>query len=681
MHNVGTYSVEQGIGIITIDAPPVNALSIDVRRALDEGLCLYATDDRVRAILLICGGRTFFSGADVGEIGRPIQEPSIQQIFDDIERIHKPVIAAMHGAALGGGYELALVCDYRIATPTARMGLPQVKFGLVPGAGGTQRLPRLVGVETALDLITAGRAVAAPEARELGMIDALAQSGDLRADAIAFAREIVAEKRPLARISARDDKLYPMRGHHDLFARYRREHANAWRGRNAPGAAVTAIEAAVEMPFELGIQVETDLFIELRASTESAALRHMFFAERETAKIPDIPADTPVLPVKNIGVVGAGTMGTGIAINFLNIAMPVTIVEREQGALDQGVATIRRHYEAAVARGRLNAEQARTAMALLTPALSPAALADADLVIEAVYESMAVKQEVFARLDATVRPDTILATNTSFLDINAIAATTRHPRRVIGMHFFAPAQVRRLLEVVRGAQASKTVVHTAMQLGRKLGKLPILAGACHGFIANRLMMAQMAAAEHLALSGTPPATVDKAAWDFGFAMGPFQTIDLVGLDVLGRDDDQRSLRGDLVAQGRLGQKRNGGFYDYDDKRQPTPSPIAAQVIADFAAWRGIPPDKEAVDAEIIARLLYPVVNEGARILAEGIALRPGDIDIAATLGFNWPAHTGGPMFWADTVGLENIVAGLREQHIEPAPLLVERAAAGGRLGR
>ena len=681
MSGVGTFEIEDGIGIITIDSPPVNSLSVHTRRALDEGFRRFAADDIVKAIVLICAGRNFFAGAEITELGKPQQEPRLQDVIERVEQGSKPVIAAIHGTALGGGYEMALICHYRIAVPSAKVGLPEVKLGILPGAGGTQRLPRIVGPEIALDIIVKGAPVGAKKAFELGMVDALAEEGRLRADAIAFARQVLAAGGPHTRVRDRQDKVEPARAHPEIFADFRKANARATRGFKAPENIIKAIEAAVALPFEEGVVRERELFGELIASTESAAQRYDFFAERESAKVPDLPKGTATLPIKKVGVIGAGTMGGGITMNFLNAGIPVTLVEMTQAALDRGIGVIRRNYENTAAKGRMTAPQVEQRMALITPALGLEALAEVDLVIEAVFEEIGVKQEIFARLDGIVRQGAILASNTSFLDLDAIAAATSRPEWVVGLHFFSPANVMRLLEVVRGAKTSPEVIATAMGLAKTIAKVPVLARVCHGFIANRVMAVRGRAADDLILRGPTPQEVDQALYDYGFAMGPFQMIDLVGLDVLGRGDAERSVRGDLVARDRLGQNRNGGYYDYDDKRKATPSPLAAALIADFAAFKGITEKLALSPAEIVARLLYPVVNEGAKVLEEGIAIRASDIDVACILGYNWPVYTGGPMFWADTVGLQNIVDGLRAQGVEPAKLLVEKAASGGSFTR
>ncbi len=681
MSQVGTTEVIDGIGILTIDYPPVNALSVHTRKALDEGFRQFAADDSVKAIVLICAGRTFVAGADISEFGKSLDGPNLQDVFDIIESGSKPVVAAIHGTALGGGYELALICHYRIAVPSARVGLPEVALGLLPGAGGTQRLPRIVGIPAALDLITGGAPVGAKQALDLGMIDALAEEGKLREDAIAFARKVVAEGGQLLRVRDRQDKVEPYRGQSEIYADYLTKNARAFRGFKAPFNIVKAIEAAAELPFDQGKVRESELFQELLTSTESAAQRYYFFAEREGAKVPDLPRDTAALPVKSVGVIGAGTMGGGITMNFLNAGIPVTLVEMSQAALDRGVGVIRKNYENTAAKGRMTAEQVEQRMALITPSLGLEALNDVDLVIEAVFEEMGIKKDVFGKLDGIAKPGAILASNTSFLDLDEIASATSRPESVIGLHFFSPANVMRLLEIVRGAKTANAVLATALKITKAIAKVPVVSRVGPGFIANRVMAPRSHAASALVLEGPTPQDIDKALFDYGFAMGPFAMNDLVGLDVIGRGSNERTLNGDLVKLGRLGQKQNGGFYDYDEMRQASPSPVAAQVIADFAAFKGVE-NKGPQSAEaIVARLLYPVVNEGAKVLEEGVAIRASDIDVACILGYNWPVYTGGPMFWADTVGLPKVVEGLRAIGIEPAKLLIDKAASGGSFSR
>ncbi len=687
MTDVATLSVEDGVGVLTTDSPPVNALSAAVRRGLDQSFKQFAADPAVKAIVVICGGRTFFAGADISEFGKPLQPPGLHDVFNIIEGGNKPVVAAIHGTALGGGLELALVCHYRVAVPSAKVGLPEVALGLLPGAGGTQRLPRLVGVERALDLITSGRHMGARDALDWGVLDALAEEGQLRRDAIAFARQVLAENRPLKRARDREEKVAPHRGKREVFAEFRAKNARAFRGFKAPENIIKCIEAAVELPFDQGMARERELFMELLTSTESAAQRHVFFAERETAKVPDVPGDTPTIAIRSVGIIGAGTMGGGIAMNFLNAGIPVTLVEIKQDALDRGVSVIRSNYEASAKKGRLTIADVEERMGLITPSLDLASLSKVDLIIEAVFESMPIKKEIFAKLDGIAKEGAILASNTSYLDIDEIASATKRPESVVGLHFFSPANVMRLLEVVRGVKTDKAVIATGMKLAKQIGKIPVLSRVCHGFIANRLMNPRGREANALIVQGPTPQEVDSAIYGYGFAMGPFQMGDLVGLDVIGRDSTERTVRGDLVARGRLGQKQGGGFYDYDEKRNATPSPVAAEVIAAFAREHKIPQKGQMSEEEIVARLLYPVVNEGAKILEEGIALRASDVDVAAIMGYNWPVYTGGPMFWADTVGLAKVVAKLKVYEREdgaayrPSALLEKLASEGKKLHR
>ncbi|GGZ17321.1 3-hydroxyacyl-CoA dehydrogenase NAD-binding domain-containing protein [Novosphingobium colocasiae] len=682
MSDVGTIMIESGIGVLTIDNPPVNALGFKTRKAIFDGFKTLEADDRVQAIVLICGGRTFFAGADISEFGMPFQQPDLRVVLAALERSSKPLIAAIHGTALGGGYETALVCHYRIAVPSAKVGLPEVHLGLLPGAGGTQRLPRVVGVEAALDIMTTGRPVPAKKAKELGMIDALAEEGKLREDAIAFARQILESAAPLVRVRDREDKIAPARGTPEIYAAFLEKNKRAFRGFKAPANIVAAVQAAAETAdFDAGLVREVELFDELMASSESAAQRYYFFAERETTKIPTVPSATPKVDIIQVGVIGAGTMGGGIAMNFLNIGMPVTLVETSQAALDRGISVIRRNYEITAQKGRMTQGQVEQRMALITPALGLEALAEVDLVIEAVFEEMDVKKDVFGKLDKICKQGALLASNTSFLDVDEIASVTSRPQNVLGLHFFSPANVMRLLEVVRGEKTSKEAIATAMALGKRLGKVPVLSGVCFGFIANRIMTPYTAGAMNVLLEGGTPEDVDAALVSYGFAMGPLAMLDLVGLDVIGRESSERTIPSELVKLGRLGQKQNGGFYDYDEKRCATPSPVAAKIVADLSRDLGVENKGTRSAEQIVAQLLYPVVNEGAKVLEEGIALRASDIDVAAILGYNWPIYTGGPMFWADTVGLSKIVEGLRAAGIEPAALLVRKAEAGEALAR
>ena len=673
--------VRDGIAVITLDNPPVNAFSTVLRAGAKSAVEQAVADPAVQALVLICAGRTFVAGADISEFGKPAQEPSFLDVFDAIEFASKPVIAAIHGTALGGGFELALVCHHRIAASSAKVGLPEVNLGILPGAGGTQRLPRVVGAEKALEIMTSGRLLDAGEALSLGLIDKVEQD-DLLGSAVSFAREIVGSGAACPRIRDREDRTVADRSDPAIFDAFRRANARRFRGFKAPEGIVKAVEAAVTLPFEEGMAREAALFEALVSSIESAAQRHLFFAERGTAQVPDVPSATPTIAIETVGVIGAGTMGGGIAMNFLNAGIPVTMVEMTQAALDRGIGIIRRNYEASAAKGRMTQEQVDARMALITPALSIDVLGQADLIIEAVFESMEVKRQVFSQLDRIAKPGSILASNTSFLDLNQIAAATQRPEAVVGLHFFSPANVMRLLEVVRGEHTSAEVIATAMRLAKRIGKVPVLSRVCPGFIANRLLAPRGYQADALALEGTPVQAIDQALTDYGFAMGHFQMMDLVGLDVVGRDATSRTVMGDLVAADRLGQKKNGGYYDYDERRQATPSPVAAKIIADVAAATGVEQKPVSDPQLLLERLLLPVVNEGARILEENVALRAGDIDVAAVLGYGWPVFTGGPMFWANTIGIEQVVVGLDQLASEhgdafrPSPLLVGMAAKG-----
>ena len=665
--------------VVSANNPPVNALGHAVRAGLEAAIKAAAADSGVSAIVIRCEGRTFFAGADITEFGKPPQAPGLPDVCDLIEQSSKPVVAAIHGTALGGGLEVALGCHYRIAVPSAKLGLPEVKLGLLPGAGGTQRLPRVAGVADALPMIVFGDPVSAKKAESIGLVDRIAGEDSLEADAIAFAREI-AKKAPLPVSSARNDKIEAAKADAGVFDRFVTENARKLRGLDAPAACIEAVRAAVDLPYAEGVKKERELFFKLLTGNQSKALRHVFFAERAAAKIDGIPADTPVLPIKKVGMLGAGTMGGGITMNFLSAGIPVTIVEREQAALDRGVSIIRKNYENTAKKGRITAEQVEKAMSLLTPTLDFNALADSDLVIEAVFENMDIKRDVFRRLDATIKPGAILASNTSYLNVDEMAAETKRPESVIGLHFFSPANVMKLLEVVRGAKTSPAVLKTSMELARKIGKVAVVSGVCPGFIGNRMLSQRQAQAQALILEGAKPWDVDRVLTQFGFPMGPFQMSDLAGLDIgwSAETSKSESVRDVLCERGRRGQKTGKGFYDYDENRKSSPSPETEAIIAEFIAKSG-KQQRAVSDEEILERLLYPMVNEGAKILEEKMAQRGSDIDIVWLNGYGWPAYTGGPMFWADTVGLDKIVAALGKYGVEDAPLLKTKAEKGERF--
>jgi 3-hydroxyacyl-CoA dehydrogenase len=675
------------IALLTIDSPPVNALSAPVREGIVAGLRRAIDDPAVKAIVLICAGRTFIAGADIGEFGKPPKGPNLLEVEEVIEGSPKPVVAAIHGTALGGGLETALACHYRVAVPSARCGLPEVKLGILPGAGGTQRLPRLTGPEKALDMVTSGEPVGAPEAMALGIVDALVGEGALRDGALAFARKVVAEGRPLRRVRDLNDKVEAARGRPEIFEAFRKANARRFRGFKAPDYNIRCIEAAVNLPFHEGMAVERKLFEELVNGPQSAAQRYVFFAERQVWKIPDVPDDTPTIPVRRVGIVGAGTMGGGIAMNFTNAGLPVTIVEARPEALDRGLAVVRRNFESTARKGRITAEDVERRMGLLSGSLDLASLADCDLVVEAVFENMALKKEVFAKLDGIAKPGAILATNTSYLDVNEIAAVTQRPEAVLGTHFFSPANVMRLLEVVRGGRTAKPVIATAMQLARRIGKVAVLVGVCHGFVGNRMLAERQREANRLVLEGAMPWDVDRVLYEFGFPMGPFAMSDLAGLDIGWQRETSRgeTVRDILCERDRRGQKTGAGFYDYDENRTARPSAEVEQVILDLSARKGVA--RRAVgDQEILERCLYPMINEGAKILEEGIAQRASDIDIVWINGYGWPVYRGGPMYYGDQIGLRTVLDRMRAfeadlgAEFRPAALL-ERLVAEGRSYR
>jgi len=674
------------VAVLTVDNPPVNALSQHVRKGLHDGIKQATADGAVQAIVIVCAGRTFIAGADITEFGKPPSEPSLHAVLDLIEGSPKPVVSAIHGTALGGGLEVTLACHYRVGVKGARFGLPEVKLGLLPGAGGTQRLPRVVGVEKGLQMMVSGDPIGADEALRAGLIDEMVD-GDLATAGVAFAEQVLDEQRPLRKIRDLTDKIAFARSKPEIFAEFRKSVARQTRGFRAPENIVKAVEAAVSLPFDQGIKRERELFVELLNSAESKAQRYFFFAEREAAKIPDVPADTPAKEIKKAAVIGAGTMGGGIAMNFANAGIPVTVVEVAQEALDRGLGIVRKNYEATAARGRLTPADVEKRMGLITGSVDFKAAADADIVIEAVFEEMPIKREVFARLDAICKADAVLATNTSTLDVDEIASATKRPQSVIGTHFFSPANVMRLLENVRGRESSKTTIATAMAVGRRIGKVPVLVGVCYGFVGNRMLHQRGLQAEKLILEGAAPHQVDRVLTDFGFPMGPFAMGDLAGLDVGWRIRKGRGVKAPVADRicelGRFGQKTGAGYFKYEKgDRTPIPDLEVEKVIVDVATSMGI--TRRAIsDEEILQRLLYPMVNEGAKILDEKIAIRPSDIDVIWVYGYGWPVYRGGPMFWADSIGLK----AMRDRLLEfkrqsgdafwtPAPLLDRLASEG-----
>ncbi len=662
---------------IVISNPPVNALGAPVRQGLRAAITDAAADDGVAALILRGAGKLFSAGADITEFGKPMVEPSLTGLLNLIEASGKPVVAAIHGMALGGGLELALACHYRVATPSAKLGLPEVKLGLLPGAGGTQRLPRLIGIEHALEMIIGGEAISAARGKELGVIDLLVDDQSVPTEVLDFAKSLTNARRT-SEMSAKADP--------GAIERYMAANGRKIRDLVAPLACIEALKSATELDFATGQQKERALFVELMNGSQSQALRHAFFAERAAAKVDRLPVDIRPRAIQRVGIVGAGTMGGGIAMNFLSTDFQVVIVETNAEALERGIGTIRKNYDALSAKGRLTAEQVGQAMARISTALELEALKDCDLILEAVYENMDVKKEIFRRLDRIAKQGAILASNTSYLDIDQIAASTCRPGDVLGLHFFSPANVMRLVEVVRGAKTTPDVLAAGMDIARKIGKLPVVSRVCYGFIGNRMLSARQTNATRLLLEGATPEQIDRVHADFGMPMGPFQMTDLAGVDIGWHRDSNRveTIREALCAQERWGQKVKAGFYDYDDKRQRSSSPVVARIIDEFRDSAGYIP--RAIDGqEIVVRTLYTMVNEGAKILEEGIAQRASDIDVVWLNGYGWPRYTGGPMFWANQIGLMTIVEALRtyQDRLRPdftlSSLLVDRAEAGERL--
>jgi 3-hydroxyacyl-CoA dehydrogenase len=671
------------VAVITVNNPPVNALSHHVRTGIVDGMAAALADDEVTSIVLICDGRTFIAGADITEFGGAAQGKSLQEAQAAMENSTKPVIAAIHGTALGGGLETAMAAHYRVGIASAKFGLPEVKLGLLPGAGGTQRLPRVTGVAKALQMMTSGDPIGADEALECGLISKIVD--DLLAGAIAFAEKAVAEGWPLVRIRDFDDKLADARENPEIFDNFRAGIARKTRNFLAPEYNVQCIEAAVNLPFDQGLKRERELFTELMTGTQSAAQRYYFFAERQAAKVPDVPKDTPQIEINSVGILGAGTMGGGIAMNFANAGIPVKLVEQTDEALERGLGVVRGNYERTASKGRISSDDVETRMGLISGSTDMGDFAECDMIIEAVFEDMDLKKSIFRQLDEICKPGALLASNTSALDVNEIASVTSRPESVIGLHFFSPANVMKLLEVVRGDASSNEVIATSMSIAKKIGKIPALVGVCKGFVGNRMLAMRRIEADAMSLEGATPAQVDDALFDFGFPMGPFAMSDLAGLDIGWKAETSTSstVRELMNESGRKGQKNGRGYYTYDPKtRAKTPDPEVEKLIADFGSSKGFEQSTFS-EEEILERCLLPMVNEGAKILEEGIAIRPSDIDVIWINGYGWPVYTGGPMFWADTMGLDTVVAKIKKygetlegDHWKLSPLLETLAAEG-----
>ena len=668
INDVTTIEKDGNISIITLNSPPVNALSAPVREGLYKGISEARNDKETEAIIIICEGRTFIAGADISEFGKEPKGPSLFEVQEFIEDSDKPVIAAIHGTALGGGLEVALTCHYRIAVPSAKCGLPEVNLGLLPGAGGTQRLPRVVGVEKALQMVTSGQHVPAKQCLEMGLVDEISNEDNLRQDSISFAKKIVSENRPLVKISEMNDKVEAARGNENIFKNFRASIERKARGFLAPEYNIQCIEAAVNKSFAEGIKVERKLFMELVTGTQSAAQRYAFFAQRQVAKIPDIEPDTEIKPFTSIGVIGAGTMGGGISMNFANVGIPVTIIEQSQERLDKGLSIIRKNYENTANKGRITFEDVEKRTKLINGSTDINDLSNCDLIIEAVFENMDLKKDIFKTLDGIAKKGAILATNTSALDVNEIAAVTSRPEDVIGLHFFSPANVMRLLEIVRGEKTSKSVIATSMKMAKNIGKVAAVVGVCPGFVGNRILAQRQREANKLILEGAMPWEVDDALFNFGFPMGPFAMSDLAGLDI-GWDEDLSTgdtLRDKLCEAGRLGQKTGKGFYIYDEKRNKSPDEEVEKLIIEFSEKHQIK-RREISKEEILERCLYPMINEGFKILEEGMAIRASDIDIVWINGYGWPIYEGGPMFYGQLIGYEKILKWHKEMEEKFGP--------------
>ncbi len=674
-----------GILVLLIDNPPVNALSVSVRKGLHDALDKAKTDDSVKAIVLACAGRSFISGADIREFGKPPQPPGLHEVLDMLENSPRPVVAAIHGNALGGGLETALCCHFRIATKDTKLGLPEVKLGLLPGAGGTQRLPRVVGPAKAVQMIVTGEPINGDEGLKIGLVDGLFE-GDPAAAGVTFAKQVLAEKRPLKRVRDDNSKLDAAKKDRTAFNEAAAAANKRNRGLVAPLACAECVAQTLEGTFEEGLAFERKKFLELMNGEQSKAQRYAFFAEREASKVAGVPADTKPRKVDHVAIIGAGTMGGGISMSFANAGIAVTLIELGQEQLDRGLGVMKKNYDATAARGGMSAGDVTKRMGLITGKVGLEAAKDADLIIEAVFETMAIKKEVFTKLDAIAKPGAVLASNTSYLNIDEIASVTKRPQDVLGMHFFSPANVMKLCEIVRGAKTAPDALVTAVTIARRIGKIPAVVGNCDGFVGNRMLSARSKQSDKLLYEGALPQQVDAVVTKFGIPMGPFTMGDMAGLDIGWRSRKDRGIKSEipdaLCEAGRFGLKAGKGYYKYDGGRAPIPDPEVEDLISKTLQKMGKTPRKVS-DEEILERMVYPMVNEGARILEEGIAARPSDIDVVWLYGYGWPVYRGGPMYYADTVGLKHVAERLaayaketNDPSLEPAPLLKKLAAEG-----
>ncbi|MFZ5733289.1 MAG: 3-hydroxyacyl-CoA dehydrogenase NAD-binding domain-containing protein [Pseudomonadota bacterium] len=685
MSEVVKVERHDAIAIIKINNPPVNALSAAVRQGIAAAIKEVSADSSVQGVVLACEGRTFVAGADITEFGKPPQPPGLSEVITLIENCPKPVVASIHGTALGGGLELALGCHFRVANKEARMGLPEVKLGLLPGAGGTQRLPRAVGPELGVKMVVTGDPIGAAEALKNGLIEEIVEGPDSGAEA--FVRKAIAEKRPLRKLRDDDSKLAAARADRKIFTDAAAAANKRNRGMDAPLACAEAVSWTLDVPFDEALKKERETFLRLVSGDQSKAQRYAFFAEREAAKVAGIPDGTKSRPVNQVAVLGAGTMGGGIAMSFVNAGIPVTIIETGEEPLKRGLGIIRKNYEATAARGGMPTDAVEKRMALLTGKVGLENVKDADLIIEAVFETMQVKKDVFTELDKHAKPGAVLASNTSYLNINEIGSVTKRPQDVLGMHFFSPANVMKLCEIVRADKTAPDALMTAVNISKKIAKVPAVVGVCDGFVGNRMLAARSKQSEKLLFEGALPQQVDAVVTKFGIPMGPFAMGDLAGLDIGWRSRKDRGIKSEiadaLCEAGRFGQKTGKGYYKYEGgSRSPLPDPDVEKLIVDTCARLGLK-RREISDDEIHERMIYPMINEGARILEEGIAARPSDIDVVWLYGYGFPVYRGGPMFYADQVGLKHIAdrlsyyaKAINDPSLEPAPLLKKLAAEG-----
>jgi len=688
--SVVNYQVENGIGIIRVNNPPVNALSQALRIGIQDAIKTAQTDGS-KAIVIFCEGRTFIAGADITEFGKPPMSPGLPEVVEEIEQSAKPVVAALHGTALGGGLEVALGSHYRVALASAKVGLPEVKLGLLPGAGGTQRTPRLTGVKAALDLMTSGNPIGAKKALSINLVDEIIE-GDLLAGAVAFAQKLVETNAPIKRSG--ELKVEDADNNAEFFEGYRKNLARRAKGQIAPQHIVSCVEAAANKSLKEGLQVERDLFMECITSPQSAAMRHMFFAEREAARVKDLAKDTPLRDIKSVGIIGGGTMGGGIAMNFANVGIPVKLLEISDEGLKRGLGIIEKNYAISAKKGKLTDAQVQQCLSLVEGTTNYADLGDVDLVIEAVFENINIKKEVFVKLDEVCKPGAILATNTSYQDVDQIAAVTKRPQDVIGLHFFSPANVMKLLEIVRGEKTADDVIATCMKAAKTIRKVPVLARVCYGFIGNRMLQPYFREAQLCLIEGSTPEQIDSTMESFGMAMGPIAVSDLAGIDIGYKaretlSDEEKGpaktfcVSDALVEMDRLGQKSGAGFYTYDPQtRQRMNDAKVMDIVKQQAKAQGIE-RREIGEEELLNRMTFGLINEGAKVLEEGIAQRPSDIDVVYIYGYGYPVSRGGPMHYADSIGLKTIYDTIcqyandfGEEFWQPSALLKQLAEEG-----